>query len=123
MDDKLRREIVAGGDGRLARFYGRKLVAGPLQLIRPGSLENGAADPAAHYQARIGGIDDGVYLHVGDVLPDDGKGHTFLSLHQTNGCSRRPLGTGWKKTMGAGGPFQWIRSNSGPGRLSSKCNS
>ena len=80
MDDKLRREIVAGGDGRLARFYGRKLVAGPLQLIRPGSLENGAADPAAHYQARIGGIDDGVYLHVVDVLPDDGKGHGFLSF-------------------------------------------
>ena len=43
--------------------------------IRSIGIEYRPADPAAHLQSGVCGVDDGVHIHFCDVLADDGKGH------------------------------------------------
>ena len=79
VDDVAGLEMKAGRDDRLPGLDGGKRGTGLGELGDAGCLEDGPAHPAAHPEADIGGVDDGVTLHGGDVAMDSVQGHTGSS--------------------------------------------
>ena len=60
VDDILGGQIEARCDGRVAGFDRGHFVGSRLELVCASSSEDGTRDPAAHGEAGIGGVDDGV---------------------------------------------------------------
>ena len=57
--------------------------------MRTRGIEDSPADPAAHLQSGVCGVDDGVHLHFRDVLTDDMKRHILLLSAQIRHNFRR----------------------------------
>ena len=74
VDDISARQTAAGRDPGLALGAAVQRAARRGQL-RPGGAENGAADAAVPEQRRVGGADDGVHVHFGDVISHDLQRH------------------------------------------------
>ena len=80
MDDELRRQRESRRDCGTARFDGRYLVAGGLQLRRTRGFEDGAAYAAAHCELGVRGVNDGVNVHASNVLTDNGERHFMAPI-------------------------------------------
>ena len=74
------------------------LVACALQFVSPRSGEDRPADTASCHEARVGGVDDGVYVQMGDVLANQGEWHVGLAC-VGGSAAMRPL----KEECTAGG--------------------
>ena len=74
MDDIPGGQPIALRQLRLPRFTAAQLFAFGPQL-RAGGAVNGAVHPAASEQRPVGGVDNGIHLHPGDVVPHNFKGH------------------------------------------------
>ena len=81
VDDEGGLQGEARCDDRLPGLDGGKRGAGAGQFLDACRLEDGTAHPAAHPQAGIGGVDDGVTLHGRDVVMDDMKRHGPIVPH------------------------------------------
>ena len=90
VDDELRRQAVAFCDLGLSRFAAVQGAALGQQL-RPGGPVDGPVHTSAAQQALVGGVDDGVHLHGGNIVSYNLQGHDgtssllVLSYHK-RGC-------------------------------------
>lgn len=75
MDDVLGGQTEARRNGRVAGFDRGHFVGSRLELVCTCRSEDGTGNPAAHGEAGIGGIDDGVDGYFGNILTDEGEGH------------------------------------------------
>ena len=72
-------QVIGGGDFGIAGPAAAQSAAF-RQKLRPGGSVDGAVHSAAAQQGFLGGVDDGVHLHFGDIVSDDGKGHNAASF-------------------------------------------
>ena len=98
VDDVPRGQREAGGRYGRARVHVPNLVACALQFVSPRSGEDRPADTASCHEARVGGVDDGVYVQMGDVLANQGEWHVGLAC-VGGSAAMRPL----KEECTAGG--------------------
>ena len=80
VDDELRRQAVAFRDLGLSGFAAVQGAALGQQL-RPGGPVDGPVHTSAAQQALVGGVDDGVHLHGGDIVSYNLQGHDGTSSH------------------------------------------
>ena len=78
VDDELRRQTVALGELGLSRFAAVQGAALGQQL-RPGGTVDGTVHASAAQQALVGGVDDGVHLHGGDIVSYNLQGYDGTS--------------------------------------------
>ena len=76
MDDEPAGKAVAPGHFGLPGPAAVQGAAFRQQLRSGGSVDRAVHSPAAQ-QGRIGGIDDGIHLHPGDIIADNFKRHRF----------------------------------------------
>ena len=80
VDDILCGQVESGRKDCSPRRNGRHLSAGSPKRRHTRRLKDRAANASAHLKFRIGSVDNGIHLHLGDVLTDDGKGHDLASF-------------------------------------------
>ena len=78
VNDKLCRQAVALRDLGLSRFAAAQGAALGQQL-RSGGTVDSAVHASAAQQALVGGVDDGIHLHGGNIISHDIQGHDDTS--------------------------------------------
>lgn len=79
MDYKPGGQAIALGELGLSRFAAAQGAALGQQL-RPCGTVDGAVHATAAQQALLGGVDDGVHFHGGDIISHNMQGHGATSL-------------------------------------------
>jgi len=69
----------SGGDGSVSHRNGADLLPGS-QKLRTGFFVDAGIGTQSYHRPGIGGIDDGIHLHMGDVISHDLKGHVRTCL-------------------------------------------
>ena len=77
-------QAVAAGQLDLAHFAAAQAQAGQGKQ-RAAGAEDRSVDAAAFLQALVGGINNGVHLHLRDIMADKLNGQS-KSLPRLNGC-------------------------------------
>ena len=82
--ERARDDIFGGkgkgrGRGGLPHGNGADFPPRLQQPLRPGGVINRRVRPGPEGGIRVGGIHDGVRRHLGNVIPDDLKGHSDAS--------------------------------------------
>ena len=117
VDNVLGGQGKSGCDNGLAHGTSANRAAGRVQLLIPSSLKNCAADAASRRKAAVRRVDNSVYAHFYDVIPDNFKGHKSVLLCFSG--SRIPLKSAYQNRFKAFFHLIFSRSSSGNPRDSS----